>query len=419
MRTSTWSTNDFVPFVRFCGLRKEAKYLTRDADRINRITNALAQSNIDALVCALPANVLLISGYWPVIGTSIAVITRTGFVHVLAPDDEAELARGSWADVVQTFSFGSLDEIKTAIDVLRAPLANVVREIGPRIVVGCETGPGVEPASYVGMHLFGTAIYELLSEILSGDAVRTADDLLRQLRSVLSPSEQGSVRLACDVAARAFLHGAESLRSSLKETEAANLFRTSLTSHEGDRTGGSVFCMSGPNSAEAYAAYQRSRPRKIETGDLVLIHCNSYLNGYWTDITRTFCAGRIDQRKQRMYEAIFAARAAALTAIHPGARAAGVDRAARVVLSDYGFEKEFKHGLGHGVGFAAINHNAVPRLHPASDDLLEPGMIFNIEPAIYFDGFGGMRHCDMVLVTDKGAEVLTPFQSTIESLTVT
>ena len=400
--------------------------MTRDEDRINRITNALERSNLDALVCALPTNVLLVSGYWPVIGTAVAVITRTGFVHVLAPEDEKELARASWADVVETFSFGSLAEIKTATDVLRAPLTRILSDIGRRgpNVVGCEMGAVVEPASYLGMHLFGTSIYELLVEISSADAVTSADDILRELRSVLTSSEQTSVRLACNIAASAFLHRGKSLRPSLKETDVSTLLRASLASHEGlanngTRAGGSAFCMSGPNSAEAYAAYQRSRAREIQCGDLVLIHCNSYLNGYWTDITRTFCLGPVDERKQRMYEAIFAAREAALGAIRPGVKAADVDRAARVVIGDYGFAKAFKHGLGHGVGFAAINHNAIPRLHPASEDILQPGMIFNIEPAVYFNGFGGIRHCDMVLLTEHGPEVLTPFQSTLESLTVT
>jgi len=397
----------------------------KDPIRINHIREALERSHMHALVSALPTNVLLVSGYWPVIGTSIAVITRSGFVHLLAPDDEAELAHGGWADAVETFSMGSLAELKTAIDVFRAPLRAIVRDIavdGP-IVVGCETGPVVEPASYIGMHLFGTAIRELLSEILSPDAITSADDLLSQLRSVLSPSEQTRVRRASEIAASAFLHRGESLRPTLRETDVATLFRASLISHaavaENDaRAGGDVFCMSGPNSAQAFAAYQRSRARELQCGDLVLVHCNSYLNGYWTDITRTFCLAPIEQRKQRMYEAVFAARKAALAAIRPGVRAADVDRAARVVIADYGFAKEFKHGLGHGVGFAAINHNAIPRLHPASDDVLEAGMIFNIEPAVYFDGYGGIRHCDVVLLTDHGPEVLTPFQSTIESLTV-
>ena len=86
-----------------------------------------------------------------------------------------------------------------------------------------------------------------------------------------------------------------------------------------------------------------------------------------------------------------------------------MDRAARDVLVERGFGRAFKHATGHGVGFSAINHNARPRIHPACDALLEVGMVFNIEPAIYIPGVGGMRHCDDVVVTPSGAECLTPF----------
>lgn len=95
-----------------------------------------------------------------------------------------------------------------------------------------------------------------------------------------------------------------------------------------------------------------------------------------------------------------------------------MDRAARAVLADQGFGEYFKHATGHGVGFAAIDHNARPRLHPASDDVLMTGMVFNVEPAVYLDGYGGLRHCDVVAVTAAGAEVLTPFQSGVEQLTI-
>jgi Xaa-Pro aminopeptidase/Xaa-Pro dipeptidase len=117
-----------------------------------------------------------------------------------------------------------------------------------------------------------------------------------------------------------------------------------------------------------------------------------------------------------MYEAVFDARAAALAAIRPGARAADVDRAARNVIEDRGFKGRFKHPTGHGVGFAAIGHNAYPRIHPASTDILEAGMTLNIEPGIYFDDWGGMRHCDMVAVTPGGVEVLTPFLCGMEAM---
>jgi Xaa-Pro aminopeptidase len=174
--------------------------------------------------------------------------------------------------------------------------------------------------------------------------------------------------------------------------------------------------MSGINSATAYGAYARSTSKPLARGDLVLVHCNSYVDGYWTDITRTFCLGPPDDRHRRMYAAVAEARAAALTAIKPGVAARDVDRAARDVLRDLGFGEQFKHPTGHGVGFAAIDHNARPRLHPASDDVLQIGSAFNVEPGVYLDGADGMRHCDMVAVTETGVEVLTGFQTALSDL---
>jgi hypothetical protein len=75
-----------------------------------------------------------------------------------------------------------------------------------------------------------------------------------------------------------------------------------------------------------------------------------------------------------------------------------------------------RHGTGHGVGFAAVHHNAWPRLHPASDDVLQPGMVFNVEPAIYLNGHGGLRLCDLVGVHDDGVELLTPCHTRLEDL---
>jgi Xaa-Pro aminopeptidase len=117
-----------------------------------------------------------------------------------------------------------------------------------------------------------------------------------------------------------------------------------------------------------------------------------------------------------MYNAISAASKAALSAVRPGTKAAEVDTAARDVLEKRGFGPHFKHSTGHGVGFSAIDANANPRLHPKSQDTLEIGAVFNVEPAIYFEGYGGIRHCDMVTVTPSGVELLTPFQCCTDEL---
>ncbi len=140
-----------------------------------------------------------------------------------------------------------------------------------------------------------------------------------------------------------------------------------------------------------------------------MVHANTCADGYWTDITRTCIVGPASERQAAMRTAIEEARAEALRTIRPGITGGEVDRAARTVMERHGLGEAFRHSTGHGVGFAAAYANGLPRIHPRSHDVLEEGMTFNIEPAAYFDGYGGMRHCDVVAVTRDGADVLTEF----------
>jgi Xaa-Pro aminopeptidase len=380
-----------------------------DPERIVRLQDAMKEAGLDALAVGLPIHVLLVAGYFPVVGHSFAIVTREGELTLFAPEDERDLADCHCDDSrIVFYRPRGLESLRREI-AAHTPLGGKV--------VGFECGELYEEASYASMHLFLTAVPELLE----GAVLRPAGELLARVKAVLTPIELDRVRRACRIAQAAFEAGGCRLAPGLKETEAAEGFRGPLvtigTGFEGvQRVEGFVFCMSGPHSAEAWAAYARSRAREIEIADLVLVHCNSHADGYWTDITRTWCMGPVDERQCAMYEAVFAAREAAIAAVRPGASAAEVDRAGREVLQAAGFGNEFKHSTGHGVGFAAISHNARPRIAPDSPDRLEAGMVFNIEPAIYIEGYGGLRHCDMVAVTETGAEVLTPFQCRPEEL---
>lgn len=398
--------------------------MARDKQRLLRIQEGLNDGNLEALVCTLPANVLLLTGYWPVVGTSVAIVNRDGYVVLVAPKDEQELAAAGWADEVLTFEPASLDDLRSAEDAIGKPLAAAVK--AARVTagrIGHERGGEYEPASYAALHLYGARLFDMLGAALPGATLTAADQLLARLRSVKTPREVGRIRTACRIAGEAFAQGRRQLRAGLRETEVAACFRAPLsTLAEGQadvgRADGFAFCMSGVHSALAAGAYARSRGRRVEQAEFILVHCNSYADGYWTDITRTYCLGQADERQRRLYDAVLQARSAALAAIRPGVRGADVDREARDVLRSHGLAKEFKHATGHGVGFAAINHNALPRVHPKSEDVLEVGMVFNVEPAVYFEGYGGLRHCDVVTVTPEGAEVLTPFQASLEELVV-
>ncbi len=388
-----------------------------DPDRRALVQEQLRKADVDALVCGLPANVLLLSGYWPVVGTSLAIVVRDGPNVLLVPEDEKELAEQGGADEIHTYKPAPLDSLANLIETQSPPLAALARKLSlQRKRLGHEHGGWFEASSYAAMHLYRSSLTAILERSFDHPHLIDMDERLTYLRAIKTPQELERIRLACRIAAEAFERGRRRMQVGMKETEVAEHFRAPLSIHgvgrEGlERAGGFTFCMSGPNAAKASGAFARSQARQLAQQDLVLLHCNSYADGYWTDITRTYCLGEPDKKQQALYDAVAEAHHAARDVIRPGARAADVDRAARAVLEKHGLAKAFKHSTGHGIGFSAINHLALPRLHPQSPDILETGMVFNVEPAVYLEGYGGIRHCNMVALTANGVEQLTPFQA--------
>ena len=181
----------------------------RDEERVRRIRFALGGAGLDAVVCALPENVLLLSGYWPVVGDALALATREGRIAVIAPEDERDLAEAGWADDIRTFRPASLDAIRRIDEVVSEPLGTLVRKLGLRYgPIGYEGGPASEPASYVGMLLFGPILEAFLTRVLSPCRLETAEGILKQLRAAKTPREVARIRTACRIAARAFRAGA-------------------------------------------------------------------------------------------------------------------------------------------------------------------------------------------------------------------
>jgi Xaa-Pro aminopeptidase len=387
----------------------------RKHERRDKLRQALSGCGLSALICSRNANVLMLSGYWPVVGSAIAIATAEPRVVLLVPEDEQELAQAGWADEIHTFAPAALDSMQDTLGAVARALAQLLPALGlANVPVACEDGADHVTASYVSQYVYGAALAALVQQAIPAARLGSAGDLLKTLRSCPTGSECERIRVACRIAARAFEAGAAQLAAGTPEWEAVLPFERALDAAAAERpdvarSAGFFYCMSGPNAAQAYAAYQRSRNRALQLGEPVLVHCNSCVDGYWTDLTRTYVLGPPNARLARMTAALSAAREAALAAIRPGEPAADVDRAARDVLVKFGYGAAFRHASGHGVGFSAIDHEARPRIHPCSPDILEPGMVFNIEPGIYIDGYGGLRDCNMVLVSDTGCEVLSPF----------
>lgn len=387
-------------------------------DRIARMTRMMQRRDLGAIVCGRPSNVLASSGFWPVMGNSVAVVTREGAVGLLVPEDEEQLAHGARAAVLRTFSPASLDRLTSTGEAIRKPLSELTAMLGcTGTALGHDSGELTVPVTYAAQFHFGLGLIDIIRDELDPKILLDVTADLNQVRAILTGSELSSLKLACAGARAGFQSTKAQLRTGIEEKEAGLVLGAAISRCSGgSRSGAFGFCMSGPNSADAYRAYQMPGVRRLQPDDIVLMHTNSFVDGLWTDITRTYVLGPPPPQVRSVYGAIAEAASAAVQAIRPGVQACAVDRAARSVMEQAGFGQEFRHATGHGVGLAAVDHAAHPRIHPKSTDVLEPGMTFNIEPAAYFTGEFGVRQCNVVTVTESGCELLTGFDSTLDDL---
>jgi Xaa-Pro aminopeptidase len=151
--------------------------------------------------------------------------------------------------------------------------------------------------------------------------------------------------------------------------------------------------------------------RRVAESDLLLVDWGATGPGHYkSDLTRVLrtrtnpVSSGPGPRLEEIHALVARAQQAAIAAVRPGVPAREVDGAARAVIAEAGYAEQFNHGLGHGIGLEV--HEA-PAVRPNSDTVLEPGMVFTIEPGVYLPGWGGVRIEDDVLVRPDGCEVLT------------
>ena len=246
------------------------------------------------------------------------------------------------------------------------------------------------------------AAYRTVRRLHRG-GLRDVRGRLTGVRLVKDETEVGILRRACaaaDEALRAVV--AEGLVGR-REDEVA--WRISEELHRLGAEGESFAAIvaGGPHGALPHAI---PGERRILPGELVVIDMGARVDGYCSDITRTFATGRLDDEARRVYDVVLAAQLAGLAAVRAGVTGRDVDAAARAVIVDAGYGDQFGHGTGHGVG---LEVHEGPRLGRRATDILAAGMVCTVEPGIYLESRLGVRVEDTVLVTADGGEALTLF----------
>lgn len=244
---------------------------------------------------------------------------------------------------------------------------------------------------------------EALQQAAPGLQTRQADDAISALRRIKDEAEVAAMARAVAVAEESLEALLPQIRTGMSEKQIAGLLTRELLARGGDSIAFDPIVSAGPNSASPHAV-PTNRP--IQQGDLLVIDWGVYVDGYPSDITRTFAVGDLDPELAHIHDVVREANAQGKLAARPGATGQDVDRAARTVIDEAGYGEYFFHRTGHGLG---LEVHEEPNMIESNVTPLEVGNVFTVEPGIYLPGRGGVRIEDNLVITAVGQHTLTSF----------
>jgi Xaa-Pro dipeptidase len=229
-----------------------------------------------------------------------------------------------------------------------------------------------------------------------------ASDVVSRLRVRKDADEMAAMRKAVKVAQSALEATIPLIKVGMNEKEiAGELVVQLLRNGSQSEMPFAPIVSGGPNGANPHAT---PSDRKIQRGDLLVVDWGAAVDGYISDLTRTFAVGEVDDECRKIHQLVMDANAAGRAAGKPGLPCANVDIAARTVIEQAGYGQYFTHRTGHGIG---MEGHEEPYMRGDNMQLLEPGMAYTVEPGIYLPDRNGVRIEDNVILTENGAECLS------------
>jgi len=236
------------------------------------------------------------------------------------------------------------------------------------------------------------------------------ENVMLNIRKVKDDHEIDLVRKAVAIAEESFTAIKDQIRPGQTENYIAGLLIMELRSRGASGTSFPPIVASG--AASSLPHYRPSGEVEIQKDQPCLIDWGTVMNGYCSDLTRTFLLGHVPHRIREIYKVVYDSQMAAIKFLRPGVTTLQADRVARDVIEKAGYGEQFGHGLGHGIGREI--HELPSLRKTGGEEELRPGMIITVEPGIYLPGVGGVRIEDDVLITHSGCDVLSNLDKTLE-----
>lgn len=353
-----------------------------------RLTKALDSAQADVIAIVPGANMVYFTGlhYHLSERPTIAFIHRDGLTLILPELEVSKLTQR--ADLnAQYIAWGDAEGYQAAFRAAKTEL-------------------GLSAPRRLGVDGMTMRVFEWLALADGGVSMTDTQDVgqaLLRVRAHKSADEIALMQAAIDISETALRRTMEWVQVGMTEQHIAQKLADEMSALGSEGSAFGSIVLTGEKSALPHGS---AGQRTLGQDDLLLIDFGAKKQDYPADITRTFCLGKPSETLRDIHQVVLEANLAAQALAKPGVTCHEVDKAARDVIQAAGYGDYFTHRLGHGLG---LSGHELPNVAPNNDTVLEPGMVFTIEPGIYLPDVGGVRIEDDVVVTETGIESLTTF----------
>lgn len=375
----------------------------RDDVKLDRVRTLMAERDLEALVVRAPDNVCYLTNFWGMKGYDACVFPREGEPILLCLEaSEEDARRVAWTEDVRLFrGYDPADPRPPALRCLDAAreAAAPYERVGLELSLGTQAADRMvgEPTTFTHdwFHAFGPRVED-------------ATPLLAEARALKTEQELDRMRLANEIAAAAMEHCRLVIDAGLTEAQIAAEWE-GFVHGEGTGWAGQVELALGFSlvwSGPGIKTFTATTSRPVVEGEPTLFEIWVCADGYWCDHTKNLVVGELTPAYRELEEGLLAVYEDAVGFARPGASLAELDRRIRAGIEALGFPGQPSHPVCHGVGARA---HEPPYAHQAGGGEIRPGMVLAIEPGCYMEGGGGLRVEDNFLITEAGAEKLSPF----------
>jgi Xaa-Pro aminopeptidase len=367
-------------------------------DRIARVRSLMERQHLDGLLAfggtANPANVRYLSGYEPSYGDNVVVV----------PAESEPMLSTNWVmhgEPMHTSIWMTwLRDVRPGerAGMARDPAATVERQVSERLH---ESGIQSGRIGLAGLDAASALFMERLKEFLPDADLVPADGLMLEVRAIKSPAEIAAMREAARISGDMNRIAVEQCRPGVTEwAVAAEAHRVCFA--QGGELSFSSAVTAGPRAGLKHCA-PTSRP--MERGDMVFIDMAARFKGYYADVSRCTVVGTPSTEQRRMLDTAYEMFQAVVAAVKPGVFVPDLHAIANSIARKAGYDREIMpKGFGHGLGTSLFER---PDVRIVSETVLQPGMVFALEPMLVRHNFGTAVVEETVLVTDDGCELLS------------